>query len=609
MVNTANPANNANPDNLINITINDIELQVSKGTTILEATRIIGMPVPTLCHMKDLHEIGACRVCVVEVEGIARLVTACNNVCEEGMVIHTNTARVREARRTNVELLLSQHRVNCPACERNNTCQLQKVASDMNIDDISSYSPEIPNDDWDYTLPIIRDESKCIKCYRCVSICDKIQSLGIWDMIGTGSNTTVGVSHHRKLAEADCSFCGQCITHCPTNALHTRDDIKAINGINGALNDPTKTVVVQVAPAVRAAWGEAFGLTPAVATQNRMAAALRRLGFDYVFDTNFSADLTIMEEGTEFLERMKNPEAHKWPMFTSCCPGWVRFIKSQYPDMVDQLSSAKSPQQMFGAVTKTYFAKKIGINPEDIICVSIMPCTAKKSELAIPNINDAAEGCRDVDYSLTTREFCRMLRMSRIDVASLPEEEFDSPLGSGTGAAVIFGATGGVMEAALRTCYYVLTGENPSADETFKAVRALGSEKPWIEAEYNVAGVKVRAAVANGLGNARKLIRAIRRGEVDYQFVEIMACPGGCVGGGGQPIHFNEEWAAKRGKALYNYDARNTLRFSHENPDVQALYADFLGEPCGEVAHHLLHTDHHGWSVPLSPTLDPDVKL
>ena len=296
-------------------------------------------------------------------------------------------------------------------------------------------------------------------------------------------------------------------------------------------------------------------------------------------------------------------------MFTSCCPGWVRFLKSQYPDMVDNLSTAKSPQQMFGAVTKTYFAQKIGVDPENIVCVSIMPCTAKKAELAIPNINDAAEGCRDVDFSLTTREFCQMIRADQIDVSALAEEEFDSPLGTGTGAAVIFGTTGGVMEAALRTCYYVLTGENPSADETFKAVRALGSDKPWIEAEYNVAGHTVRAAVANGLGNARRLIRAIRRGEVDYQFVEVMACPGGCVGGGGQPIHYTEEWAPKRGQVLYNYDSANVLRFSHENPEVQTLYADYLGTPCSEKAHHLLHTDHHGWSLPMAPVLDEDVRI
>ncbi len=594
---------------MVNVTINGIQTQVPEGTSILEAARTVCVNIPTLCYMKEINQIGACRACVVEVEGIERLVTACDNVCTEGMVIRTNTARVREARRTNLELLLSQHRVNCPACERNGTCQLQKLVSAFPVSDKATYKEEYPVLEWNENLPIIRDESKCIKCYRCVSVCEKIQSLNIWDMVGTGAHTSVNVSHHRKLEDADCAFCGQCVTHCPTNALHSRDDTESIIGVNGVLNDPNKVVVVQVAPAVRAAWGEEFCLPPEIATEKRMAAALRRIGFDYVFDTNFSADLTIMEEGTEFLERMSHPDEHKWPMFTSCCPGWVRFLKSQYPDMVDNLSSAKSPQAMFGAVTKSYFAKKIGVDPENIVCVSVMPCTAKKAELAIPNINDAAPGCRDVDYSLTTREMCRIMKTDSLDIAQLPEEDFDSPLGTGTGAAVIFGTTGGVMEAALRTCYYILTGENPNADETFKAVRALGSDKPWIEAEYNVAGTKVRAAVVNGLGNTRKLIRAIRRGEVEYQFVEVMACPGGCVGGGGQPIHYNEERAADRGQVLYNYDSNNTMRFSHENPEVQAVYKEYLGKPCGELAHHLLHTDHHGWTMPQAPVYDEDVKV
>ena len=594
---------------MVNLTINGVALQVPEGTTILEASAMIGMQVPTLCYLKGINEIGACRVCVVEVEGIEHLVTACNNVCEEGMVIHTNNSRVREARRTNLELLLSQHRINCPSCERNGTCQLQNTVSSLAVDDVMNYKHEYPQDDWDQSVPIIRDESKCIRCYRCVSVCEKVQSLNIWDMVGSGSHTTVAVSHQRTMREADCSYCGQCITHCPTNALHARDDTKAIFGINGYLNDPDKIVVVQTAPAVRAAWGEYFGVDPSIATEKRMAAALRRLGFDYVFDTNFSADLTIMEEGNEFLARMKDPEGHKRPMFTSCCPGWVRFLKSQYPDMVDQLSTAKSPQQMFGAVTKSYFAKKIGADPKNIICVSVMPCTAKKGELEIPNINDAAEGVRDVDISITTREMCRMIKADQIDITALPEEEFDSPLGTGTGAAVIFGTTGGVMEAALRTCYYVLTGENPNADETFKAVRALGSDKPWIEAEYNVAGIRVQAAVANGLGNARKLIRALRRGDVHYDFVEVMACPGGCVGGGGQPIHYNQELAAERGKVLYQYDSHNVLRCSHDNPEIKALYAEYLGEPCGPLAHHLLHTDHNGWEIPKTPTPDEDVYL
>ncbi len=592
---------------MVNVIINNTPVQVEEGTSILDAAKLAGINIPTLCFLKGINEIGACRACIVEVEGIDRLVTACDNVCSEGMVIHTDTTRVREARKTNIELLLSQHRVNCPSCFRNGTCQLQNIASTLRISDSLSFKTEYPEDKWNDKLPIIRDESKCIKCYRCVSVCQKVQSLGIWDMVGTGAHTTVGVSNHRSLEEADCAFCGQCITHCPTNALHTRDDTEAIIGVHGVMDDKDKITVVQVAPAVRAAWGEEFGLSPEVATEKRLAAALRRVGFDYVFDTNFSADLTIMEEGTEFLERIKHPEGKKFPMFTSCCPGWVRFLKSQYPDMVDQLSTAKSPQQMFGAVTKSYFAEKLGIAPENIVCVSIMPCTAKKAELDIPSINDAADGCKDVDFSLTTREMCRMIKADQIDVSALPEEDFDSPLGTGTGAAVIFGTTGGVMEAALRTCYYILTGENPNADETFKAVRALGSDKPWTEAEYNVAGITVKAAVVNGLGNARRLIRAIRRGEVEYQFVEVMACPGGCVGGGGQPIHYNEERAAERGQVLYNYDSTNTLRFSHENPEIKAIYKDYLGEPCGEKSHHLLHTDHHAWDMPEASVYDEDV--
>lgn len=591
---------------MVTLTINGIRLQVPEETTILEATRMVGMPVPTLCYLKDINEIAACRVCVVEVKGIEKLITACNNVCAEGMEVYTNTPKVRNARRANIELLLSQHRTNCPTCSRNGNCQLQTVASSINLDDTMPYRNEYRLAEWDASFPIIRDETKCIRCYRCVSVCEKVQTLGVWDMVGSGAHTTVGVRGNRPIGQSDCAACGQCITHCPVNALREREDTRQLMGLRGVLTDPDKVAVVQVAPAVRAAWGEEFGLGPDVATAKRMAAALRRLGFDYVFDTNFSADLTIMEEGTEFLARLKEKDKHPWPMFTSCCPGWVRFLKSQYPDMTANLSTAKSPQQMFGAVTKSYFAEKIGVPAEQIVCVSVMPCTAKKAELEIPNINDAAPGCKDVDYSITTREMCRMIRADQIDVAALPEEEFDSPLGSGTGAAVIFGVTGGVMEAALRTCSYVLNGKNPDP-EAFQAVRSR--EGGWREADFEVTpGTVVHTAVVSGLGNTRKLLRALRKGEVHYDFVEVMACPGGCAGGGGQPIHYNEERAADRGAVLYGYDKANTLRFSHENPDVQALYADYLGAPCGEKAHHLLHTDHEGWQMPPALFYDPDVK-
>lgn len=591
---------------MVTLKINGIRLQVPEETTILEATRMVGMPVPTLCYLKDINEIAACRVCVVEVKGIEKLITACNNVCAEGMEVYTNTPKVRNARQANIELLLSQHRTNCPTCSRNGNCQLQKVASSINLDDTMPYRSEYRLAEWDTSFPIIRDETKCIRCYRCVSVCEKVQTLGVWDMVGSGAHTTVGVRGNRPIGQSDCTACGQCITHCPVNALREREDTRQLMGLRGVLTDPDKVVVVQVAPAVRAAWGEEFGLSPDIATAKRMAAALRRLGFDYVFDTNFSADLTIMEEGAEFLARLKEKERHVWPMFTSCCPGWVRFLKSQYPDMTANLSTAKSPQQMFGAVTKSYFAEKIGVPAEQIVCVSVMPCTAKKAELEIPNINDAAPGCRDVDYSITTREMCRMIRADQIDVAALPEEEFDSPLGSGTGAAVIFGVTGGVMEAALRTCAYVLNGENPDPD-AFKAVRSR--DGGWREADFEITpGTVVHTAVVSGLGSTRKLLRALRKGEVQYDFVEVMACPGGCAGGGGQPIHYNEERAAERGAVLYGYDRANALRFSHENPDVQALYADYLGAPCGEKAHHLLHTDHEGWQMPPALFYDADVK-
>ena len=423
---------------MVNVTVNGLSVSVPEGSTILEATRVAGFPVPTLCFLKGINEIGACRVCVVELEGADHLITACNNQCMDGMVIRTNSQKVREARRTNIELLLSQHRINCPACNRDKTCQLKKVANSINMDDTMNYRHVYPADNWDDSFPLIRNESKCIKCMRCVSVCEKVQTLNIWDMVGTGAHTTVGVSGGRTIQQADCALCGQCITHCPVNALRSRDDTKAIFGLGGALNDPNKIVVVQVAPAVRAAWGEIFDLPPEIATEKRLVTALKRIGVDYVFDTNFSADLTIMEEGTEFLQRMQDGKEHKMPMFTSCCPGWVRFLKSQYPDMVGELSTAKSPQQMFGAVTKTYFAKKIGVDPKNIVCVSVMPCVAKKAEVDIPNINDAGAG-KDVDYSITTREICRMISADQVDVEALPETDFDSPLGTGTGAAVIFG--------------------------------------------------------------------------------------------------------------------------------------------------------------------------
>ncbi len=577
---------------MVNLTIDHIPVTVPEGTTILDAARSAGIHIPSLCYLRGVNEIGACRVCVVELVGMDRLVPACNNVVEEGMEVLTSSPKVRETRRINVELLLSQHDCHCATCVRSGNCSLQTIANDLNILDLP-FEKKVPETRWDRSFPLFRDASKCIKCMRCIQICDKVQTLNIWDVAATGSRTTVDVSLNRKIAQADCSLCGQCITHCPVGALRERDDTRQVFE---ALADPEKITVVQVAPAVRTAWGEFMDLSAEQATVKRMVAALRRIGFDYIFDTNFAADLTIMEEGSEFLQRLKNPGAFKAPMFTSCCPGWVRFLKSQYPDMVSQLSTAKSPQQMFGAVAKSYYAQLLGVDPKKIYSVSIMPCLAKKQEAALPTMDSAGAG-PDVDAVLTTRELSRMIRSEHILPAELKEEEFDEPLGVASGAGIIFGATGGVMEAALRSAYYLVTGKNPSPD-AFRDVRGMDG---WKEATFHIADTPIRVAVVSGLGNARRLIQALRRGEVQYDFVEVMACPGGCSGGGGQPIHDGQELAESRSEKLYGLDAIADLRFSHENPSVQRLYKDFLVRPLSEKAHHLLHTDHTAWEMPLSP--------
>ena len=572
---------------MVNLRINDRPVTVEDGTSILHAARQLGITIPSLCYLKHVSKVAACRVCMVEIKGTDRLMAACDTICAEGMEVYTNTLRALVARRNNVQLILSQHDCNCATCVRSGNCTLQKLAADMNIIE-NPYETKLPANNWNPKLPVIRTASKCVQCFRCIAVCEKIQSMSVWDFLGTGSRATVGVRGGKKLDEVNCAYCGQCITHCPTGALRERDDTEKVIS---AIDDPKKVVVLQVAPAVRAAWGEGLGLPKELATEGRMAAAFRAAGANYVFDTNFAADLTIMEEGSELLYKMKHSWEFQRPLFTSCCPGWVRFLKLEYPDMVPQLSTAKSPQQMFGAVTKTWFAKTHNIDPKDIFCVSVMPCVAKKYECAVPEINSS--GFRDVDAVLTTREVDRLLRLKWINVADLPEEEFDSPLGEGTGAAVIFGATGGVMEAALRTAYAVLEGHNPDPD-AFQAVRGTDGRK---EISATIGGVPVRACVASGLANARAVVEDIRAGRAQYDFVEIMACPGGCAGGGGQPFQEGMELAGERGETLYEIDRNNPVRFSHENASVQKAYDDFFDKPLSHRAHELLHTDQTKWSL------------
>ena len=575
---------------MVNAVIDRRPVSVKEGTSILDAARGAGIQIPHLCYLKGINEIAACRMCAVEVEGTERLVTACDNEVLEGMVIHTNSPRVRSARRTNLRLILSQHDTSCTTCIRSGNCELQRIAADLNIH-YQPYEVHPERSAVDLEAPLIREAGKCIKCMRCVQICDKIQDMHIWDVAGTGSRTTVDVSYNRLLKNTECTYCGQCVTHCPTGALTARDDT---GKVYAALADPSITTVIQVAPAVRVAWAEAFDLAPETATVGRMVAALRQVGFDYVFDTNFAADLTILEESSELLRRLQDRDAHPWPMFTSCCPGWVRFLKGQFPDWTGNLSTAKSPQQMFGAVAKSYFAEKIGADPHKIFVVSVMPCIAKKEECRLPTMRDAC-GDPDVDAVLTTREMTRLLRSEHIRPQDMEEDTFDSPLGSGTGAAVIFGATGGVMDAALRSAYYLATGENPDPD-AFAQVRG---SLPWKEAAFTIPGVgALRVAAVSGLGNTRKLVEALARHEVAYDFVEVMACPGGCAGGGGQPIHEGSELGRERGDRLWQMDAEAAVRFSHENPEIQALYREYLGEPLGERAHQLLHTDHDAWQMP-----------
>lgn len=527
--------------NMVKLTIDNCEVVVPEHTTILDAAKSVGIQIPTLCCLRDLNEIGGCRVCVVEVEGCDQLVAACNNYVLDGMVVHTNSPKAREARRTNVQLLLSQHDAQCASCVRSGNCNLQTIANDLGIFYLP-YQKHLAGEGWDFDFPIIRDNDKCIKCTRCIKVCESVQGLGIWDLTNRATHTAVGTRGRAPIGKTDCVACGQCITHCPTGALRERDDTETVSD---ALADPNKIVLVQIAPAVRSAWGEELGIPREEATVERLACALRRVGF----------------------------------------------VKARYPEFVDSLSTSKSPQQMFGDIAKTYYAKALGVEPERLFVVSVMPCTAKKAECALPSMV-GEDGAPDVDVALTLREVVRMIRASHVSVDTLVEEPLDTPLGFGTG--VIFGATGDVMEAAVRSAYYLLTGKNPNAD--FLAdVRGLDG---WKEAVADIDGTKVRVAVAHGLGNVSRLLDAIRDGRVSYDFVEVMACPGGCVGGGGQPIHDGCELAEERGQVLWSLDAAADIRFSHENPDVQACYREFLGAPLSPLAEELLHADHHAWTMP-----------
>ena len=575
----------------VNLTINGKQVTVPAGSTILDAAKKLNIKIPTLCYCEKLgcgisNKPASCRICMVEVERRRNLAPACATPVMEGMVVHTNTQRALKARRTVLELMLSDHPQDCLTCPKNQECSLQKLASEFGISEIEFPGASNKFEVDDSSEAIMRDLSKCIMCRRCETVCNKVQTVGALTGYGRGFSAKVGTASMIPLADTSCTFCGQCVNACPVGAI---TGISYVKKVWAAINDPSKTVIVQTAPAVRVAVGQEFGFEPGVPVTGKLVAGLRALGFDKVFDTNFSADLTIMEEGHEIVERIK---ANKnLPILTSCCPGWINFIEHNFPDLLHIPSSCKSPQQMFGTIAKTYYAEKIGVKPEDLIVVSVMPCQAKKYEAARPEFSK--DGVRDIDFVVTTRELCRMFREAGINLANMEDEEYDSPLGMSSGAADIFGVTGGVLEAACRSVYFMLNGKNLEGDAiNFRAVRGLDGVK---EATIQIApGTSINVAVCSGLGNARKVLEKVQSEPDRFQAIEIMACPGGCINGGGQPfLHDQADLLEKRMKGIYTEDERKTLRLSHENPDIQKLYAEFLGEPGSEKAHHLLHTTYH----------------
>lgn len=567
---------------MVNLKINGQAVSVPEGYTVLQAAREAGIDIPTLCYLKDASETGSCRMCVVEIVGARALQAACVYPVAEGIEVLTHSPKVKSARKATLELILSNHDRKCLTCTRNRNCELQKLSEELGVDEITYEGVRNEYEIDDLSPSIVRDNNKCILCRRCVNVCKNIQTVGVIDAQGRGFSTKIGCSFEKSLGEVDCVNCGQCITACPVGALKEKDSIKPVFE---AIADPDKYVIVQTAPAVRAALGEEFGYPIGTPVTGKMAAALRRMGFDKVFDTDTGADITIMEEGTELLERIKN--GGKLPMITSCSPGWIKFCEHNFPDFLDNLSSCKSPHEMFGAVLKSYYAQKHELDPKKIFVVSVMPCTAKKYERQRPEMID------DVDAVITTRELAKMIKQSGIKFNELPDEEFDNPFERASGAGVIFGATGGVMEAALRTVYEILE-QKPLDKVEFEQVRGTEGIK---EATVKMGGMDVNVAIAHGLGNARKLLNSIRNGEKTYHFIEIMACPGGCVTGGGQPICSAKTWMdvdvkAERAKALYSEDESLPVRKSHENPDIKKLYDEFLEKPGSHKAHELLHTTY-----------------